>query len=164
MDGPNVMGNRYIGGNYWGTPDRTGFSDVTPDTDGDGFADGSFVLPGRIGTDHHPLSPSLAPSQGGVTALPAVTIDTTALQSENIEAAGDSGDVGRVAPSASPSVGGSPGNVTTEEVTATTALTTAPATAGNTAAQVPPTPTPGFGATVALVGLGAVALLVLRRE
>ncbi|NLX49398.1 MAG: PGF-CTERM sorting domain-containing protein, partial [Methanospirillum sp.] len=27
-----------------------------------------------------------------------------------------------------------------------------------------PTPTPGFGALVALVGLGAVAVLVLRRE
>lgn len=49
------------------------------------------------------------------------------------------------------------GNVTVQPTgTATTATTTAPATA--------PTQSPGFGALVALAGLGAVAFLVLRRN
>ncbi|MDE2444248.1 MAG: PGF-CTERM sorting domain-containing protein, partial [Methanocorpusculum sp.] len=43
--------------------------------------------------------------------------------------------------------------------TGTQATTTATATATTT-----PTQTPGFGAFVALAGLGAVALLVLRRN
>ena len=49
------------------------------------------------------------------------------------------------------------GNVTVQPTgTATTATTTAPATT--------PTQSPGFGALVALAGLGAVAFLVLRRD
>ena len=55
-------------------------------------------------------------------------------------------------------------NVTTN-VTGTAATATAATTSnGNGTATATPTPTPGFGAVVALVGLGAVALLVLRRE
>ena len=56
--GPNVVGGPYIGGNYWGTPDETGFSDVTPDWNGDGFVNGVYVLPGGIGIDRLPLAPS----------------------------------------------------------------------------------------------------------
>jgi len=55
------------------------------------------------------------------------------------------------------------------ETTPTTVTTTAPA--GEETTTVPageettePTPTPGFGALVALAGLGAVAFLVLRRK
>ena len=44
-------------------------------------------------------------------------------------------------------------------VPVTTAVTTAPPTT-----TVPPTTTPGFGAVIALIGLGAVAVLVLRRH
>ncbi len=54
-------------------------------------------------------------------------------------------------------------NVTTN-VTATAATATAATTAGNGTATATPTRSPGFGAVVALVGLGAVAVLVLRRE
>ncbi len=54
-------------------------------------------------------------------------------------------------------------NVTTN-VTATAATATAATTAGNGTATAKPTTAPGFGAVVALVGLGAVAVLVLRRE
>jgi PGF-CTERM protein len=55
------------------------------------------------------------------------------------------------------------GNVTTN-VTATAGTATAATTAGNGTATATPTKSPGFGAVVALVGLGAVAVLVLRRE
>ncbi len=54
-------------------------------------------------------------------------------------------------------------NVTTN-VTATAGTATAATTAGNGTATATPTRSPGFGAVVALVGLGAVAVLVLRRE
>jgi len=55
------------------------------------------------------------------------------------------------------------------ETTPTTVTTTAPAgevttTAPATETTTEPTPTPGFGALVALAGLGAVAFLVLRRK
>ncbi len=43
-DGPNVAGGPRRGGNYWGEPDGGGFSDVTPDADGDGFCDSPFVI------------------------------------------------------------------------------------------------------------------------
>ncbi len=49
------------------------------------------------------------------------------------------------------------GNVTTQPTTATTTATT-------TTAATTPTQSPGFGALVALAGLGAVAFLVLRRN
>ncbi|RNI13670.1 VPXXXP-CTERM sorting domain-containing protein [Methanohalophilus portucalensis FDF-1] len=37
--GPNIIGGPYIGGNFWATPDGTGFSQVNTDSDGDGFCD-----------------------------------------------------------------------------------------------------------------------------
>jgi PGF-CTERM protein len=55
-----------------------------------------------------------------------------------------------------------PTTVTTQPtVTTTTATTT---TVPPTTTTVPPTTTPGFGAVIALIGLGAVAVLVLRRH
>ena len=47
---------------------------------------------------------------------------------------------------------------------ATTGAATAATTNGNGTATATPTQSPGFGALVALVGLGAVAVLVLRRN
>jgi trimeric autotransporter adhesin len=63
-----------------------------------------------------------------------------------------------VAPTATPDA-----NVTAT-VTGTAATVVTTAANGNGTATATPTPTPGFGAVVALVGLGAVAVLVLRRE
>jgi PGF-CTERM protein len=148
-----------IGGNYWGTPTGTGFSDVTPDRDADGFVDGLFVLPGGIGTDSLPLGPSLSSPTGAMTTMPAVTIDTTALQAESNQAAVDSG---AAANSTSTGVEGNAGTITTREATGSTASATL--MAGNGATAATPTAAPGFGAIVALVGIGAVAALVLRRE
>jgi len=59
--------------------------------------------------------------------------------------------------------------VEADETTPTTVTTTAPAVETTTTAPAgetttEPTPTPGFGALVALAGLGAVAFLVLRRK
>jgi parallel beta-helix repeat protein len=52
--GTNIVGGPAIGGNYWGNPTNTGFSDNTPDLNGDGFCDQSYSVPGG-GVDHLPL-------------------------------------------------------------------------------------------------------------
>jgi Predicted solute binding protein len=55
-----------------------------------------------------------------------------------------------------------PTTVTTQPTVTTTTTTTT--TVPPTTTTVPPTTTPGFGAVIALIGLGAVAVLVLRRH
>lgn len=58
-DGPNIAGGPSIGGNYWGRPDGTGFSEVTADRDSDGFADAPLeIAPQNV--DNHPLAPSVS--------------------------------------------------------------------------------------------------------
>jgi parallel beta-helix repeat protein len=41
--GTNIVGGPYLGGNYWASPNGTGFSQTHPDR-GDGFCDGSFSI------------------------------------------------------------------------------------------------------------------------
>ncbi len=43
----NVVGGPYTGGNYWGSPDRRGWSDRAYDTDHDGIGDEPFDLTGK---------------------------------------------------------------------------------------------------------------------
>ncbi len=43
-DGPNIIGGPYIGGNYWATPNSTGFSQINPDLNDDGFCDSMYEL------------------------------------------------------------------------------------------------------------------------
>ena len=40
--GTNIVGGSYIGGNFWGKPDGTGFSQTAVDKDGDGIADSVY--------------------------------------------------------------------------------------------------------------------------
>ncbi|MCE5298157.1 MAG: right-handed parallel beta-helix repeat-containing protein, partial [Methanoregulaceae archaeon] len=42
--GPNIVNGPYIGGNYWANPSGTGFSEVTNDTNGDGFCDSPYQI------------------------------------------------------------------------------------------------------------------------
>jgi len=52
--GVGVTGHTIVGGNYWGSPDNSGFSDAcTPDTDG--FCNTTYK-PGLDGIDLHPIS------------------------------------------------------------------------------------------------------------
>ncbi|WP_440944880.1 NosD domain-containing protein [Methanosarcina sp. T3] len=44
-EGPNILGDPYIGGNCWADPEGTGFSETTPDADGDGFCDVPYEIP-----------------------------------------------------------------------------------------------------------------------
>jgi len=51
--GTNIVNGPFLGGNYWATPDGTGWSQVTPDR-GDGFCTDPYVLDGNH-TDFLPL-------------------------------------------------------------------------------------------------------------
>ena len=52
--GPNIAGGPRRGGNFWGRPDGTGFSEVTPDANGDGFCDTPYTI-GVGNVDELPL-------------------------------------------------------------------------------------------------------------
>ncbi len=52
--GPNIAGGPQRGGNFWGQPDGRGFSELTPDANGDGFCDSPYtIVPGNV--DELPL-------------------------------------------------------------------------------------------------------------
>ncbi len=92
--------------------------------------------------------------------------DTYEVKVESVEAASSSTATFNVVEGGAVTVAPTtPATNVTTNVTGTAATATAATTSnGNGTATATPTPTPGFGAVVALVGLGAVALLVLRRE
>lgn len=51
--GDNIIGGPYLGGNYWASPDGTGFSETHPDR-GDGFCNEAYVF-NEWNTDYLPL-------------------------------------------------------------------------------------------------------------
>jgi PKD repeat protein len=51
--GTNIIGGPYLGGNYWASPDGTGFSETHPDR-GDGFCNEPYVF-NEWNTDYLPL-------------------------------------------------------------------------------------------------------------
>ncbi|HWQ47636.1 MAG TPA: PKD domain-containing protein [Methanosarcina sp.] len=54
--GTNIVGGPYIGGNFWGKPDGTGFSNTAVDNDGDGISDSAYKnIAGSIYSDNLPL-------------------------------------------------------------------------------------------------------------
>ena len=92
MDGPNIVGGPYLGGNYWAFPNGTGFSQTHPDTDGDGFCDTPFVTAsGAI--DYLPLAmPAGAPVPGG-TGRPTSTAGNGLYDDVNGNGRADFADV-----------------------------------------------------------------------
>lgn len=59
--GTNVIGGSTVGGNYWATPDGTGFSETCTDGDGDGICDSAYSLD-TDNTDELPLADPAAQS------------------------------------------------------------------------------------------------------
>lgn len=53
--GTNIVGGPYIGGNFWASPDGTGFSQTHEDTDKDGICDEIYAIEGS-NADKLPLS------------------------------------------------------------------------------------------------------------
>lgn len=57
--GANIVGGPYLGGNFWASPNGTGFSQTHPDADHDGICDVPYVVNAEEGvTDFLPLAPS----------------------------------------------------------------------------------------------------------
>jgi parallel beta-helix repeat protein len=66
LPGTNIVGGGMMGGNYWGRPDGTGFSDTCPDWDRDDICDMEYYL-GPDNVDHYPLAvirPDFVVTQG----------------------------------------------------------------------------------------------------
>ena len=164
--GPNVMGNPLVGGNYWGTPDGTGFSDVTPDRNRDGFADGSYVLPYGLGTDFHPLGPPLS-----LPARPAGTITGPGTTATGVSGAAGTGGAA-IGAGEEPTIGGSgsgspvaAGGTAAEQAGAdTTPTLTAPGAPAGTEAGGPVSPVPGLALGAGLALLLIAGLIVRRRR
>ncbi len=54
--GTNIVGGPYIGGNFWGNPSGTGFSQTAVDNNGDGISDSAYNnITGSIYSDNLPL-------------------------------------------------------------------------------------------------------------
>ena len=68
--GTNIVGGPSIGGNFWGKPDGSGYSQISADSDNNGFCD----LPLVITTDNTDNLPLHTPS---VIVTPTVTVTTT---------------------------------------------------------------------------------------
>jgi len=75
--GTNIAGGPYIGGNFWGKPDGTGFSDTATDADGDGIADAAYSFENSIYADSLPLvSINGKSTEETTTVLPAANFET----------------------------------------------------------------------------------------
>jgi parallel beta-helix repeat protein len=59
--GTNIVGGPYIGGNYWGSPDGTGYSDTCSDSNNDGICDNPYTL-ATDNIDYLPLAKYVAPT------------------------------------------------------------------------------------------------------
>ena len=55
ISGINIIGGSYLGGNFWASPNGTGFSQDCPDSNGDGICDSPYILDGN-NTDYLPLA------------------------------------------------------------------------------------------------------------
>ena len=83
-DGENIVGGPSLGGNYWATPDGTGWSQVTPDR-GDGFCTAPFAcdenntdyLPLHLYVDPTPVANFTLTPQAGVAPLAVTFTDTS---------------------------------------------------------------------------------------
>lgn len=76
--GTNIAGGPFIGGNFWGKPDGTGFSETATDADGDGIADAAYSFKNSIYSDSLPLiSINGKPTDGTTALLPVANFETS---------------------------------------------------------------------------------------
>ncbi|MCO5384175.1 MAG: PKD domain-containing protein [Methanosarcina barkeri] len=70
--GTNIVGGPYKGGNFWGNPDGTGFSQTAVDKDGDGISDSAYKsITGSTYSDYLPLVNSKSGTGKPVAAISA---------------------------------------------------------------------------------------------
>ncbi|AKG91276.1 parallel beta-helix repeat {two copies} [Geoglobus ahangari] len=76
IPGTNIVGGHFIGGNFWATPEGTGFSQECEDRDGDSICDSPYTL-NDDNIDYLPLAP--------VTPAPAPTSPTVPPSTPNVQ-------------------------------------------------------------------------------
>ena len=69
----NIIGGPKIGGNYWGRPDGTGYSQTNADANGDGFIDTPLQI-AEQNFDNYPLAPWSGPTPTVTVTVPTTTI------------------------------------------------------------------------------------------
>ncbi|PSP89181.1 hypothetical protein BRC90_05980 [Halobacteriales archaeon QS_4_69_34] len=131
--GPNVVGGPFVGGNFYATPNGTGFSQTCTDADGDGFCDSpnDFDVENN-NTDFLPLVAfeSEAGTTPTRTATPTDTATETATATDTVTAT----DTTTATATATATATSTPTETATETTTSTkTAAATATATATETA-------------------------------
>jgi parallel beta-helix repeat protein len=78
--GKNIVGGSYLGGNYWGKPDGSGFSDTAVDKNGDGISDSAYTsITNSIYSDYLPLAKSSSPAALHANFTSNVTSGTAPL-------------------------------------------------------------------------------------
>ncbi|MHC1754223.1 MAG: PGF-pre-PGF domain-containing protein [Methanosarcina sp.] len=76
--GKNIVGGPNLGGNFWGKPDGSGFSETAPDTDGDGIADVAYSFENSIYADSLPLVyVAEKPVEGPTPVLPIANLEAS---------------------------------------------------------------------------------------
>ncbi len=92
--GTNIVGGPYIGGNYWGSPDGTGYSQVSTNTNIDGFIETPYNIPSGssidkdllpLSTRYSTASPTVSPTatrSQGITRINVTTIETTPAEKD----------------------------------------------------------------------------------
>lgn len=81
---PNIVGGPYLGGNFWATPDGYGFSQTTPDSDGDGICDSAYTFSGNV--DQFPL-------HAYTVTITAPTVTTSSVSAITCNAVSSGGNV-----------------------------------------------------------------------
>jgi nitrous oxidase accessory protein len=72
-NGTNIIGGPYIGGNFWASPNGTGFSQTCANIDSDGICDSPYTLDSN-NIDYLPLAMPVTPT---VTVTPTITETVT---------------------------------------------------------------------------------------
>jgi parallel beta-helix repeat protein len=75
--GTSIVGGPATGGNFWGSPSGNGFSDTTPDANGDGICDRPFVI-NSGNSDALPLARASGDAATPPASTPASTPSPTA--------------------------------------------------------------------------------------
>lgn len=75
LEGRNIVGGPYIGGNFWGSPMGDGFSEKAQDKDGNGIADIPYTWPTANGTNITDYQPLVSVSYPQLPILPAASIN-----------------------------------------------------------------------------------------
>lgn len=90
--GENIIGGSYLAGNFWATPDETGFSETNTDGDGDGICDSPYALD-PDNTDNLALTVNTVsvPNHAPVASIDSISPDS-ATEGDSVTFTGSGAD------------------------------------------------------------------------